>query len=416
MPSTPDPLAWIDEALDDLERRDLRRRLTTRGGAAIRHDRDRRPRARELRFERLPRPRRRRALAIAARRCGSSAKAGAAARARSSAAAAILTPNSNAASPSSKAPKPRSFSLPASPRTRASFPPSSTERDAIFGDAKNHASLIDGCRLSKATRFVYPPQRLRRTRTNASRRQSLPPPADRHRHALQHGRRPRAARRASPSSPMSSTRCCCVDEAHATGVFGPTGRGVLDHNFRLPSQVRSAPGSAGGFLAMDTAPTGSTPGKAGGYRPGPDLTSRPPHPASSHRHIIRVGTLSKALGSGGGFVCGSQSLIDWLANRARTYVFSTAQPPAVGAAAIAALEIVRTEPHRREQLLATAAQLRHELRTQGWNIGRSESQIIPLIIGDAKRTLELGTTCEKPATSSPPSAPQLSPKANPSFG
>ena len=120
----------------------------------------------------------------------------------------------------------------------------------------------------------------------------------------------------------------------------------------------------------------------------PHPASRIPHPASSRTHI-RVGTLSKALGSGGGFVCGRQSLIDWLANRARTYVFSTAQPPAMSAAAIAALDIVQQEPHRRHQLLANAKDLRARLSAQGWNTAHSESQIIPLLIGSAKCTMEL---------------------------
>jgi 7-keto-8-aminopelargonate synthetase-like enzyme len=99
--------------------------------------------------------------------------------------------------------------------------------------------------------------------------------------------------------------------------------------------------------------------------------------------------LCKALGSSGGFVCGRRSLIEWLANRARSYIFSTAQPAATCAAAIAALDIVRTEPHRRERLLASATELRFRLQDQGWNTGLSESQIIPMVIGDAKRTMEL---------------------------
>jgi 8-amino-7-oxononanoate synthase len=107
---------------------------------------------------------------------------------------------------------------------------------------------------------------------------------------------------------------------------------------------------------------------------------------------VRMGTLSKAIGSGGGFVCGSQSLIDWLANRARTYVFSTAQPPATSAAAIAAIDIVEREPNRRETLLRNAAALRERLRDQRWNTGESESQIIPIIIGDADRTMRLAVS------------------------
>jgi 8-amino-7-oxononanoate synthase len=104
---------------------------------------------------------------------------------------------------------------------------------------------------------------------------------------------------------------------------------------------------------------------------------------------IRIGTLSKALGTAGGFVCGTQSLIDWLANRARTYVFSTAQPAATSAAGIAALDIVRDEPWRRRELLRRAKELRFRLSADGWDVGQSASQIIPLVIGDAERTMRL---------------------------
>jgi 8-amino-7-oxononanoate synthase len=164
-----------------------------------------------------------------------------------------------------------------------------------------------------------------------------------------------------------------LDEAHATGVFGGNGRGV------------------GEYLPL---PKGEGTKAA----------------ASSIRSTIRIGTLSKALGSGGGFVCGRQSLIDWLANRARTYVFSTAQPPATSAAAIAALDIVQQEPHPRQELLTRAADLRISLCEQGWNTGASASQIIPLVIGDAERTLELAAALREagyfiPAIR-PPSVPE----------
>jgi 8-amino-7-oxononanoate synthase len=229
------------------------------------------------------------------------------------------------------------------------------EGDAIFGDAKNHASLIDGCRLSKAKRFVFPHRdcdalermlcdaggfrrRLIVTDTLFSMDGDVAPLA-------------RVADLAEQYDAM-----LMADEAHATGVFGPNGRGVAEQ--------------------------GSVP-FFGSEKKGTD-------PVALHTRVhIRIGTLSKALGSSGGFVCGRQSLIDWLANRARTYVFSTAQPPATAAAAIAALDIVKQEPHRRQQLLASAAALRSRLKEQGWNIGHSESQIIPLITGDAKRAMEL---------------------------
>ena len=132
-----------------------------------------------------------------------------------------------------------------------------------------------------------------------------------------------------------------IDEAHAIGVFGACGRGVAEH-VGVEAEVP-----------------------------------------------IRVGTLSKALGSAGGFVAGSRNLIDWLVNRARSYVFSTAHPPAVAAAALAALDIVRDEPHRRTMLLDRAAELRNALRKQGWNIGDAAGQIIPVIIGDARATMQI---------------------------
>ncbi len=151
-----------------------------------------------------------------------------------------------------------------------------------------------------------------------------------------------------------------VDEAHATGVFGAHGRGVVEHAGSVP------------FF--------------GSEKKGAD-----PFPLHDRIHI-RVGTLSKALGSGGGFVCGCRTLIDWLANRVRTYVFSTAQPPAASAAATVALEIVEREPRRREQLLVAAANLRERLGAQGWNTGHSESQIIPIVVGDAERTMRLAAS------------------------
>ena len=153
-----------------------------------------------------------------------------------------------------------------------------------------------------------------------------------------------------------------VDEAHATGVFGQHGRGVAEHL------------------------------------------------GAEHGIHIRMGTLSKALASAGGFVAGRRSLIEWLANRARSYVFSTAFPPAAAAAAGAALEIVRTEPHRRSELLSRAACLRDELRRQGWNLGQSESQIIPIYIGDPERTMKISNALRERGMFvpgiRPPSVPQ----------
>jgi 8-amino-7-oxononanoate synthase len=222
------------------------------------------------------------------------------------------------------------------------------EGDAIFGDAKNHASLIDGCRLSKATRFVYPHR-------DCAALEAMLRAGARFRRRLivtdslfsMDGDLAPLVEIAELAERFDSM--LMVDEAHATGVFGSNGCGVVEH------------------FAVGC----------------PDL---------KQRVHVRMGTLSKALGSGGGFVCGTQSLIDWLANRARTYVFSTAQPPAASAAAIAALDIVEREPNRRESLLRNAAALRDRLRENGWNTAESESQIIPLVVGDTDRTMRFAAS------------------------
>jgi 8-amino-7-oxononanoate synthase len=135
-----------------------------------------------------------------------------------------------------------------------------------------------------------------------------------------------------------------VDEAHATGVFGDAGRGVCEHL-----------------------------GVEGGVH-------------------VRVGTLSKALGSIGGFVVGTNRLVQWLANRARTYVYSTAPPEAMAAAGLRSLQIVRTEPQRRQTLLERADTLRATLQDKGWFCGDSTSQIIPVRIGDVRQTIEMAAT------------------------
>jgi 8-amino-7-oxononanoate synthase len=212
--------------------------------------------------------------------------------------------------------------------------------DAIFSDAKNHASIIDGCRLSRATLHIFP------HRDHESLEAML-------RGAAQFRRRLIVTESVfsmdgdlAPLVELANLaerhRCMLlVDEAHATGVFGPLGRGLVEQ------------------LGVED------------------------------RVDVRVGTLSKALGSSGGFVCGRQSLVDWLVNRARTYVFSTACPPVLCAAGIAAIGVVRDEPSRRATLLERAAMLRGRLRDQGWPVQAAASQIVPLVIGEAAQAMQL---------------------------
>ncbi len=214
--------------------------------------------------------------------------------------------------------------------------------DVIFSDAKNHASIIDGCRLSGADVRVYrhgDMDHLSRLLEDSQARRRLIVTDGLFSMDGDFAPLPEITRLADRHEAM-----LLVDEAHATGVFGVQGRGISE------------------ALGVED------------------------------RVDVHVGTLSKALGSVGGFVAGRRALIDWLANRARSYVFSTAPPAAAAAAGRAALRIVRQQPERRSQLLQTAATVRQALVDQGWTIGNSQSQIIPLFIGDPGATAQAAAT------------------------
>ena len=210
----------------------------------------------------------------------------------------------------------------------------------VFTDRKNHASLLDGCRLSRADVKVYPHGDLGRLDDLLGRH------ADRERRLIVTDSLFSMDGDLAPLAELTDLAerykaILMIDEAHATGIFGRYGRGVAE------------------YLNV------------------------------GDRIDVKVGTLSKALGSVGGYVCGSRSLIDWLTNRARPYVFSTAGPAVASAAAAAALDIVRDEPHRRRELLSRAAQFRETLSNEGFDTGKSASQIIPVTVGDSRRAVEL---------------------------
>jgi 8-amino-7-oxononanoate synthase len=211
--------------------------------------------------------------------------------------------------------------------------------DAVFSDALNHASLIDGCRLSRAEIHVY-------RHRDAGHLESL---------LRQHRGR---ARRAlvltdslfsmdgvvAPVAELASTARAfdagfLVDEAHALGVLGPAGRGVC---------------------------------AAEGIQPD-----------------ILVGTLGKSFGVAGAFVAGHESVVSFIRNRARSFVYSTAPPPAVARAALAALPLVRDADDARTRLLSHASRLRTALREQGFEVPDTNSQILPVLIGENDRTMQL---------------------------
>jgi 8-amino-7-oxononanoate synthase len=215
--------------------------------------------------------------------------------------------------------------------------------DTIFSDEWNHASLIDGCRLSRARIHIY--QHADLTHLQELLRKAAP-----------------ARRRLIASDSVFSMdgdlaplaglldlaerHDCAVllDEAHATGVLGEHGCGVTD---LLPA---------------------GTPGL---------------------ERLVKIGTLSKALGAQGGFVCGSRRLIDYLVNHARPYIFSTALAPPSASAARRALAIVETEPERRCRLLTLAGQLVEQVRNLGYAVGSCRCQIVPVIVGAAMAAVEL---------------------------
>jgi 8-amino-7-oxononanoate synthase len=219
--------------------------------------------------------------------------------------------------------------------------------DVIFCDRFNHASLVDGCRLSGAKLRVYRHDDLEGLAKHLSQ-------------AAEYRRRFLITDSVfSMDGDLAPLPELCdlaerfdaalvVDEAHATGVFGEHGRGVCE------------------LMHVE------------------------------HRVAVRIGTLSKALGTLGGFVAGSEELIDYLWNTARTQMFSTALPPAICAAAAAAVEIVRIEPQRIAALQARSASVRERFAAAGVTVlDRSVGPILPIVLGDPTRTMQVAERLEQ---------------------
>ncbi|MGI8703263.1 MAG: glycine C-acetyltransferase [Candidatus Limnocylindrales bacterium] len=234
------------------------------------------------------------------------------------------------------------------------IPTITTDADLIVSDSLNHASIIDGVRLSKARRAVYPHKEvsgleaiLKKERGADSGQRSagiliitdgvfsmdgdIAPLAD----ICDVADRYEAA--------------VMVDDAHASGVLGRNGRGTVDH-FDLHGRVD-----------------------------------------------IQVGTLSKAIGVLGGYVAGRQHLRDFLIQRARPFLFSTSHPPAVAAACIAAVDVLEQEPERIDRLWENTRFFKSGLKELGFDTGASETPITPVIVGDSavagrmsERLFELG--------------------------
>ena len=215
-----------------------------------------------------------------------------------------------------------------------------TKDDVIVSDELNHASIIDGARLSRATIKVFP------HKDAAAARRILE-------------ELPKAQRKLlitdgvfSMDGDVGALPALCdladefgcimmVDDAHASGVFGRDGRGTVDH-FGLHGRVD-----------------------------------------------IQVGTLSKAVGALGGYVAGSRALIEFLYHRARPFLFSTSHPPAVAATCIAALDVLETEPQWIERLWENTRFFKTGLEAFGFDTGLSESPITPVMAGEGARAMQL---------------------------
>jgi glycine C-acetyltransferase len=215
-----------------------------------------------------------------------------------------------------------------------------TKEDVVVSDELNHASIIDGCRLSRAAIKVFPHKDV-----DAARRIMKDLPAGQRKLLITDGV-------FSMDGDLGALPALCdvaeefgaimmVDDAHASGVFGRQGRGTIDH-FQCHARVD-----------------------------------------------IQVGTLSKAIGVLGGYVAGTKSFIEFLYHRARPFLFSTSHPPAVAAACIAALDVLESEPQWMTKLWDNTRFFKAGLQSLGFNTGRSESPITPVIVGEAAKAMKM---------------------------
>lgn len=214
------------------------------------------------------------------------------------------------------------------------------EEDAIISDELNHGSIIDGVRLTKSKRFVYPHLDMEGLRKvlveakNARKRLIVTDgvfsmdgdiaPLD------------RIVELAEEFDAM-----VMVDDAHGDGVLGKAGRGIIDH-FGLEGRVD-----------------------------------------------IDMGTLSKAFGSLGGYIAGRKDLRDYLINTARSFIFTTAHPPSVAAATMEAIRMIQDEPEHLQQLWENTRYFKKAMTDLGFDIGHSQTPITPVIAGESKEAVEL---------------------------
>lgn len=223
--------------------------------------------------------------------------------------------------------------------------------DTIYSDALNHACLIDGIRASKIPREIFehaqPPPKARRKHPALIVTESL------------FGMDGDKINLRAMLDDLHDDDILLVDEAHALGLFGPEGGG-LAHGLDDP-------------------------------------------------RVVVLGTLSKAVGAAGGFIAAPAALIDLLVNSARTFIFDSAPPPGIAFAARVGIMLARTADDRRARLFAKAERLRHGLRELGIPVLEERSPIVPIILGDERRALEVMQRCAQHGINAPAIRPPTVP-------
>lgn len=213
--------------------------------------------------------------------------------------------------------------------------------DLVLSDRLNHASLIDGCRLSGAHKRIYAHNEVDDVRKTLRQERA------RYQRALVVTES--VFSMDGDLAPLEDLQTVCdeydagllVDEAHASGVYGRRGAGLGELN------------------------------------------------NSATRWVGKLGTLSKAVGTSGGYIAGSRDLIHFLVNKCRSYIFSTAIAPPVVAATAASVSLIPELSDRRDKLKALSIELRKQLSNRGWHVPAGDSSIVPIIVGDNAKALAL---------------------------
>ncbi|MDY6853312.1 MAG: 8-amino-7-oxononanoate synthase [Thermodesulfobacteriota bacterium] len=219
------------------------------------------------------------------------------------------------------------------------------ENDLVLSDELNHASIIDGCKLSGARIEVYPHKDVRKIKEILAKEvMSYPMNLSKKKVIITDG----VFSMDGDIAPLPEimevanhySATLIVDDAHATGVLGKDGKGTAAY-FGIEGE-----------------------------------------------NLIHMGTFSKALGSLGGYIAGQKTVIEYLRNKARSFMFSTALPPSVCASSIAAIDIIKDEPWIRKRLWDNVTKFKQGLESFGYNTLGSQTQIIPILIGDTNLTME----------------------------